>query len=99
MNNTNFCTVTIKPKRQESILRRHPWVFSGAIKSIDGKPGAGDWVCVRANKGALLGWGHYSPGTSIAIRLLTFAEDIPNDDWWKSKILEAVKRQDKILST
>ena len=90
MNNTNYCTVTIKPKRQESILRRHPWVFSGAIKSIDGKPGAGDWVCVRANKGALLGWGHYSPGTSIAIRLLTFAEDIPNDDWWKSKILEAV---------
>ena len=90
MNNTNYCTVTIKPKRQESILRRHPWVFSGAIKSIDGKPSAGDWVCVRANKGALLGWGHYSPGTSIAIRLLTFAEDIPNDDWWKVKIIEAV---------
>jgi 23S rRNA (cytosine1962-C5)-methyltransferase len=90
MNNTNYCTVTIKPKRQESILRRHPWVFSGAIKSIDGKPSAGDWVCVRANKGALLGWGHYSPGTSIAIRLLTFAEDIPNDDWWKTKIIEAV---------
>ena len=90
MNNTNYCTVTIKPKRQESILRRHPWVFSGAIKSVDGKPSAGDWVCVRANKGALLGWGHYSPGTSIAIRLLTFAEDIPNDDWWKAKVLEAV---------
>jgi|TARA_B100000767_G_C19769091_1_gene539066 23S rRNA (cytosine1962-C5)-methyltransferase len=90
MNNTNYCTVTIKPKRQESILRRHPWVFSGAIKSIDGKPSAGDWVCVRANKGALLGWGHYSPGTSIAIRLLTFAEDIPNDDWWKAKVFEAV---------
>ncbi|MDA0569414.1 MAG: class I SAM-dependent methyltransferase, partial [Bacteroidetes bacterium] len=90
MNNTNYCTVTIKPKRQESILRRHPWVFSGAIKSIDGKPSAGDWVCVKANKGALLGWGHYSPGTSIAIRLLTFAEDIPNDDWWKAKIIEAV---------
>ena len=101
MNNTNYCTVTIKPKRQESILRRHPWVFSGAIKSIDGKPGAGDWVCVRANKGALLGWGHYSPGTSIAIRLLTFAEDIPNDDWWKSKILEAVnvRQQLGLLST
>jgi len=101
MNNTNYCTVTIKPKRQESILRRHPWVFSGAIKSIDGKPGAGDWVCVRANKGALLGWGHYSPGTSIAIRLLTFAEDIPNDDWWKSKILEAVnvRKQLGLLNT
>ena len=101
MNNANYCTVTIKPKRQESILRRHPWVFSGAIKSIDGKPGAGDWVCVRANKGALLGWGHYSPGTSIAIRLLTFAEDMPNDDWWKANIIEAVnvRRQLGLLDT
>ncbi|PCJ81444.1 MAG: RlmI/RlmK family 23S rRNA methyltransferase [Bacteroidetes bacterium] len=90
MNNSNFCTITIKPKRQESILRRHPWVFSGAIKNIDGKPRAGDWVCVRANKGALLGWGHYSPGTSIAIRMLTFGEDRPDEDWWKKKINEAV---------
>ncbi|HIO59196.1 MAG TPA: class I SAM-dependent rRNA methyltransferase, partial [Flavobacteriales bacterium] len=90
MNNANYCTITIKPKRQDSILRRHPWVFSGAIKNIDGKPGAGDWVCVRANKGALLGWGHYSPGTSIAVRMLTFGEDRPDEDWWKAKINEAI---------
>ena len=87
----NYCTIKIKPKRQESILRRHPWVFSGAIKSIDGKPGAGDWVCVTANKGAILGWGHYSPGTSIAVRLLTFGDNKPTEDWWNSKIDQAVQ--------
>jgi len=90
MNNPSFPTITIKPKRQESILRRHPWVFSGAIKKVEGKPGAGDWVKVIANKGALLGWGHFSPGTSIAIRMLTFAEDKPNDQWWIDKIKEAI---------
>ena len=90
MNNPSYPTVTIKPKRQESILRRHPWVFSGAIKKIEGKPGAGDWVKVIANKGALLGWGHFSPGTSIAIRMLTFAEDKPDNQWWIDKIKEAI---------
>ena len=87
---TNYSTITIKPKRQESILRRHPWVFSGAIKNKDGKPGAGDWVCLRANKGALLGWGHYSPGTSIAVRIMTFGEEQPDKEWWFSKVAEAV---------
>ncbi len=88
---TNYATIKIKPKRQVSILRRHPWVFSGAIKSIEGKPGAGDWVCVIANKGAILGWGHYSPGTSIAIRLLTFGEEQPDEKWWFDKIDQAVR--------
>ena len=88
---TNYATITIKPKRQESILRRHPWVFSGAIKNIDGKPGAGDWVCLRANKGALLGWGHYSPGTSIAVRIMTFGDEQPDKAWWFSKVAEAVR--------
>ena len=96
----NYATIKIKPKRQESILRKHPWVFSGAIKSIDGKPGAGDWVCVRANKGAILGWGHYSPGTSIAIRLLTFGEEHPDEQWWIDKIAQAVQvRRDLNLFT
>ena len=96
----NYSTIKIKPKRQVSILRRHPWVFSGAIKSIEGKPGAGDWVCVKANKGATLGWGHYSPGTSIAIRLLTFGEEQPDKQWWFSKINQAVQvRKDLDLFT
>ena len=87
---TNYASVVIKPKRKDSILRKHPWIFSGAIKKIEGSPKAGDWVCVKANKGAVLGWGHYSPGTSIAVRMLTFKEEMPNTQWWNDQIKQAV---------
>ena len=87
---TNYSSVVIKPKRKDSILRKHPWIFSGAIKKIEGSPKAGDWVCVKANKGAVLGWGHYSPGTSIAVRMLTFKEEMPNTQWWYDQIDQAV---------
>lgn len=87
---TNYASVVIKPKRKDSILRKHPWIFSGAIKKIEGSPKAGDWVCVKANKGAVLGWGHYSPGTSIAVRILTFREEMPTAELWYGKIKQAV---------
>lgn len=83
-------TVTLKAKRDESIRRRHPWVFSGGIKHIQGQPQAGDWVRVCANKGAVLGWGHYAPNASIAVRMLTFGETRPDDAWWHDQIASAV---------
>ena len=54
MNSTTsaLSTVTLKAKRDQSIRRKHPWVFSGGIKHIQGAPQAGDWVKVCANKGA-----------------------------------------------
>jgi 23S rRNA (cytosine1962-C5)-methyltransferase len=68
----SLATVTLKPKRDESIRRKHPWVFSGGIKHVQGNPQAGDWVRVCANKGAILGWGHYAPNASIAVRMMSF---------------------------
>ncbi|MEC8368437.1 MAG: class I SAM-dependent rRNA methyltransferase, partial [Bacteroidota bacterium] len=46
MNSTTsaLSTVTLKAKRDQSIRRKHPWVFSGGIKHIQGAPQAGDWV-------------------------------------------------------
>lgn len=85
-----LATITLKPKRDESIRRKHPWVFSGGIKHIQGQPKAGDWVRVCANKGAILGWGHFAPDASIAVRMLTFGEDRPNDAWWHRQIAAAV---------
>jgi len=83
-------TVTLKAKRDESIRRKHPWVFSGGIKHIQGQPQAGDWVRVCANKGAILGWGHYAPNASIAVRMLTFGETCPDEAWWHVQIKKAV---------
>jgi len=83
--------VTLKAKRDQSIRRRHPWVFSGGIKRVEGQPKAGDWVQVFANKGACLGWGHYSPDASIAVRMLTFEDALPDDQWWHQQIADAVR--------
>lgn len=82
--------IRLKAKKESSILRGHPWVFSGAIK--ENSPGlqAGDLVEVVAHKGRSLGWGHFSPGTSIAIRMLTFDETVPDSSWWEAKISNAV---------
>ena len=92
MNSTTsaLSTVTLKAKRDQSIRRKHPWVFSGGIKHIQGDPQAGDWVKVCANKGGTLGWGHYAPQASIAVRMLTFDEHCPDDAWWHMQIAQAV---------
>ena len=83
--------IYLKPKKEVSILRRHPWVFSGAIKSMEGAIASGDLIAVHANKGRRLGFGHYSPGASIAIRMLSFDDEVIDQSWWNLKISSAVK--------
>ena len=89
MNEGHF--VRLKAKKDASLIRKHPWVFSGAIKETSPGLQPGDLVEVIANKGRRLGWGHWSPGASIAVRMLTFGEaDAPNADWWRLQIEQAV---------
>lgn len=79
--------VVIKPGKDKSIVRQHPWIFSGAIKETEGGPKEGDLVEVRANKGRFLGVGHYAEG-SIAVRMLTFDENTI-DDLYTTRIKSA----------
>jgi 23S rRNA (cytosine1962-C5)-methyltransferase len=89
MNEGHF--VRLKAKKDASLIRKHPWVFSGAIKETSPGLQPGDLVEVIANKGRRLGWGHWSPGASIAVRMLTFGEaDAPDADWWRLQIEQAV---------
>ena len=88
-------TVHLKPHKEESLLRFHPWVFSGAIRSIEldanyphAQPQEGDIVKVLDCKGNTLGVGHYQIG-SIAVRILEFGmEELPTD-FWKKRIAAA----------
>jgi 23S rRNA (cytosine1962-C5)-methyltransferase len=61
--------------RERSLLRRHPWVFSGAISDVQGGPAAGDTVEVVAASGLVLGHGAFSPRSQIAVRMWTFDPD------------------------
>ena len=88
-------TVHLKPHKEESLLRFHPWVFSGAIRSIEldvdyphAQPQEGEIVKVVDCKGKTLGVGHYQIG-SIAVRILEFGVgELPND-FWKTRIAAA----------
>jgi 23S rRNA (cytosine1962-C5)-methyltransferase len=81
-------SIQLKPKKEESLQRFHPWVFSGAIQHIEGNPAEGDLVEVLDNKRNFLAVGHYQIG-SIAVRVVSF-ENIPvNDDFWSVKIKSA----------
>ena len=73
--------VILKPRREDSLLRYHPWVFSGAIAQIVGHPAEGDLVSVCSADGQVLCCGHYQIG-SIAVRVLSFDEDPTQPDFW-----------------
>ena len=82
--------VILKPRREESILRFHPWVFSGAIAQIKGNPSEGDMVGVYSADGEFLAYGHYQIG-SIAVRILSFDEDPTRADFWTLMLSRALK--------
>ncbi|WP_347841492.1 class I SAM-dependent rRNA methyltransferase [uncultured Draconibacterium sp.] len=83
-----FVKVVLKSGKDQSLLRFHPWVFSGAIKKMYGTPAEGDLVKVYSNKDQFLGIGHYQVG-SIAVRIVSFEEVVPDYDFWRSKIERA----------
>lgn len=83
-----IATIHLKAKKEESLLRFHPWVFSGAIARIDGKPAEGDVVEVIDRNGNFLAVGHYQIG-SIAVRVLSFERETIDAQFYRRKIHEA----------
>jgi 23S rRNA (cytosine1962-C5)-methyltransferase len=71
----NSKRVFLKPGREKSLLRRHPWVFSGAIERVEGSPAPGETVDVVASTGEFLARGAYSPASQIRLRVWTFDEE------------------------
>ncbi len=88
-SNMSLASIFLKPKKDESIRRFHPWVFSGAIKYTEGDLVTGDLVQVCANKGGVLGYGHYTADTSIAVRMVSFEKEEPDNDYFVQKLKTA----------
>ena len=81
--------LTLRRGQEESLLRRHPWIFSGAILSADGTPEEGDVVDVHTADGAFVARGHCGVG-SIAVRVLTFDPDEAVDrTFWERRLAAA----------
>ena len=80
--------VYLKPKKEESLLRFHPWVFSGAIARVEGNPEEGEVVEVYTSDKQYIAAGHYQIG-SIAVRVLTFRKEEINHDFWVRRLTVA----------
>ncbi len=79
----------LKPGKEESLKRFHPWIFSGAIASTDGTPEEGEVVEVYTSKKEFIAKGHFQIG-SIAVRVLTFIQEEHIDtDFWERKLTAA----------
>ena len=82
--------IILKRGREESLLRFHPWVFSGAIAEVQGNPAEGDIVSVHASDGSCLAYGHYQIG-SIAVRVLSFDDSALRPDFWEDMLSKALQ--------
>ena len=86
--------VVLKSGRDKSVRNRHPRLFAGGIKQVDGKPKEGDVVDVLDNKGEWLARGIINQQAQIAVRLLTWdADETIDDAFWHQRVAAAVHRR------
>lgn len=89
--------IYLKPNRDEAVRRFHPWVFSGAIGRVQGKPQDGDVVQVLDARGQYLATGHYHEG-NIAVKIFSFEQVTPDKNFWLTKLQKALTvRQATVL--
>jgi 23S rRNA (cytosine1962-C5)-methyltransferase len=86
--------LVLKPGREKSVLRRHPWIFSGAIERVAGEPETGATVAVRSADGAFLAWAAYSPRSQIRTRVWSWDERAPPDEaFLRARVAAAIARR------
>ncbi len=86
--------LVLKPGREKSLVRRHPWVFSGAIGRVVAQPESGATVAVCAADGAFLAWAAYSPSSQISARVWTWDERTRIDAaFLRGRVASAIARR------
>jgi len=91
--------VFLKKGKEKAVLQRHPWLFSGAVERVKGKPANGDIVRLLSDRGDFMAYGFYNSQSRVALRLLEWDEQIEvNEDWFRKKLSVAVKSRTNILN-
>ena len=84
--------IRLKAQREKSLLRRHPWVFSGAISGTEGAPGPGETVDVLDSSGEWVARGAYSGNSQITVRVWTFDhEEMIGPAFFRNRLERAVR--------
>lgn len=90
--------ITLKRGREVSLRRGHPWVFSGAIAGMKGKPGDGDVVLAKDSQGRGLALGFFNSRTDIAFRALTRETGrVIDASFWEERVLAARQLRERII--
>lgn len=83
--------IRLKPGREKSLLRRHPWVFSGAAAEILGAPAEGDTVRIESAEGEFMAWGAYSSNSQIVGRVWSWREEEEiGREFFRSRLSQAI---------
>ncbi len=91
---TEITSITLKTGREKSLLRRHPWVFSGAVSRVDGNPQPGQTVEILSDKQQFLARGAYSPISQIRARVWTFdPQEEVDADFFRRRIQAAIQKR------
>jgi 23S rRNA (cytosine1962-C5)-methyltransferase len=92
-----MASITLKPGREKSLLRRHPWIFSGAVARVDGDPELGATVDLLAASGQFLARAAYSPNSQIRARVWTFDSSEQVDvGFFRKRIGSAILARDTL---
>ena len=83
--NVSYKKVYLKPGKEESLKRFHPWVFSGAIARVEGEPEEGEVVYVYTSQKEFIACGHFQVG-SIAVRVLSFRQETIDHAFWVRRL-------------
>jgi 23S rRNA (cytosine1962-C5)-methyltransferase len=83
-------SVILKQGREKSLLRRHPWIFSGAIDHVEGEPASGETVDLLSSSRQFLARASYSPQSQIRARVWTFADEPVDQEFFRKRIRAAL---------
>ena len=92
-----MATLILHPGKEKSVLRRHPWLFSGAVAQLDGRARPGDTVDVVSHEGRPLARAAWSPASQIRARIWSFdAQESIDHAFFKRRVAAAVARRDAL---
>ncbi|HSB01736.1 MAG TPA: class I SAM-dependent methyltransferase [Anaerolineales bacterium] len=89
-----MASVALKPGREKSLLRRHPWIFSGAVQRVEGEAVPGGTVDLLSFNQDFLARAAYSPTSQIRARVWTFEDEPVDKEFFRKRIHSAIQSRD-----
>jgi 23S rRNA (cytosine1962-C5)-methyltransferase len=94
-----MANVILNAGREKSLLRRHPWIFSGGIRHVDGEPASGSTVDLLSSDKQFLARASYSPQSQIRARAWTFEDEAVDKEFFRKRIRKAIDTRHSLFDS